>query len=337
MMKNDYLVSIVIPVYNVEKYVEKCLLSVINQTYKNLEIIVVNDGTKDNSLKICEMLKEKDARIKIINQENAGLSCARNTGIENASGEYICFVDSDDFLDKDFIDTLLSNALQNNVDICACDFWYIDESNKKWSLKIKKDKKYSNMEALKDILLDTQETEVMIWNKLYKLELFKKNNIRFPVGKLHEDNYTTYKLYYFSNGVYFVNKKLYYYLQRNDSIMGKKFNIKRLDILNSIDEKKEFFKKENINLKDELIFNEMSTLINLLNIMIRDKFNTREFYDIVEKVCKNKKVYLKNKYLNKKYKIALYLINKKAIVYKVVLKIQDSLKKRRLYGVSDVE
>ena len=173
-MQNNCLVSIVIPVYNVEKYIEKCLLSVINQTYKNLEIIIVNDGTKDNSLKICEKIKQMDERVKIINQKNGGLSCARNTGIDNANGEYICFVDSDDFLENDFVEVLLNFAKEKNVDICACDFWYIDENDKKWTLKEKNDKMYSNIEAIKDILLDNQKTEVMTWNKIYKLDIFKK-------------------------------------------------------------------------------------------------------------------------------------------------------------------
>ena len=328
-MQNNCLVSIVIPVYNVEKYIEKCLLSVINQTYKNLEIIIVNDGTKDNSLKICERIKQMDERVKIINQKNGGLSCARNTGIDNANGEYICFVDSDDFLENDFVEVLLNFAKEKNVDICACDFWYIDENDKKWTLKEKNDKMYSNIEAIKDILLDYQKTEVMTWNKIYKLDIFKKYNIRFPVGKLHEDNYTTYKLYYYSNGVYLVNKKLYYYLQRNDSIMGKKFNVKRLDALDSVYEKKKFFKSENVDLKEEITFNEISTLINLLNNMIKDSFKEDSYFDIINIINTNKKIFMKNKYLNLKYKIALILIFGNGRLYSLFYKLNNFVKKIR--------
>ena len=141
-MKENPLVTIVVPMYNVEKYIEKCINSLLNQTYQNIEIIIINDGTKDNSLAIAERKAKEDRRIKIISQPNQGLSAARNTGIDNASGDYICFVDSDDFIHTDYVKLLLECILENDVDISVCNFFYIDEQGNTWKRKEKeKDRK----------------------------------------------------------------------------------------------------------------------------------------------------------------------------------------------------
>ena len=120
---NKPLISVVVPVYNVEQYLKKCLDSIIKQKYNNLEIIIVNDGSTDNSQKICQEYVKKDKRIKLITQKNQGLSAARNTGIDNAHGKYISFVDSDDYLDLEFINELYNTIIENKSDISACDFW----------------------------------------------------------------------------------------------------------------------------------------------------------------------------------------------------------------------
>lgn len=325
-MNKKILVTIVIPVYNVEKYIRKCIESLQSQTYSNIEMIVVNDGTKDNSLNIVKEMATFDNRIKIISQENQGLSMARNTGIQNANGEYICFVDSDDFVHKDYVKLLLENVIENDADIGVCDFWYIDETGKTWSRKEKKKKVYSNIEAIKDILTNEQDTEVMTWNKLYKTSLFRDNSIYFPKGKLHEDNFTTYKLYYYANKIVLKPDKLYYYLQRKTSIMGKKFNTRRLDILQAVEETKKFIQDKEIELKQEIEFYKLMTQINLLNNMIRDGFKQTERYQMVEKIKKDKAIYKKNKYINKKTKIALSLLIGKGNLYAFSIRILDKVK-----------
>lgn len=322
---NDF-VTVVIPVYNVENYISKCLDSIISQTYKNLEIIVVNDGTKDGSLKICEEFAKKDARIRVITQENGGLSAARNTGIKNATGKYICFVDSDDYVDKDYVYQMLKAINKEDADICSCDFWYVDENGNKWERKQKVGKVYSSSEAIVDVLLNTQDTEVMAWNKLYKLSLFKDNNIFFPKGKLHEDNFTTYKLYYYSKKVVLISDRLYYYLQRNNSIMGKKFNEKRLHAVESIYDKIEFFKEKEENFEDEIEFHELAVKLNVLNIMIRDGYEDDKKYELIDSIISKKKEFMKNKYVTIKYKILLLLLSKKAKVYGFALKNYSKVK-----------
>ena len=158
--------------YSVEKYLNKCVDSIINQTYQNLEIILVNDGSPDNCGSICEEYALKDQRIKLINKENGGLSDARNFGLDIATGDYICFIDSDDYIDNYYIEKLLYNIIETNSDISVCDFWYIDEFGKKWARKEKEEKIYTSFEAIKDIFTTLQNTEVMVWNKMYKRSLF---------------------------------------------------------------------------------------------------------------------------------------------------------------------
>lgn len=329
MKKNNALISIVIPVYNVEKYIRKCLDTVISQTYSNLEIIIVNDGSPDNSKKICEEYKNKDARIKIINQENGGLSSARNTGIDVATGEYIAFIDSDDFLDENFIKKMYDEVSVNDSDIICCDFYYIDEDNRKWIRTNKENKCYSNMEAIDDIIIGKQYTEIMTWNKLYRLKLFIDNNIRFPLGKLNEDNFTTYKLYYYANKISLINDRLYYYLQRTNSIMNSTFNIKRLDILQVINESRNFFKDKDIDLNDKIDCYELAIHLNLLNKMIRDKFNDIEKIKLVESIYKNRKKYMANKYISTTLKLGVVLIGKNAKLYEILLTMKDNIKNRR--------
>lgn len=169
-MKEDIKVSIIIPVYGVEKYISQCLESVINQSYENIEIIVVNDGTKDNSMKIVEEYL-LDERIKIINKENGGLASARNRGIEEATGEYIYFLDSDDWIEVNTIEVLVEES--NNLDIIYSNFWYFDEKNQK--KRKNKEKIKSNMSMTGEYLLG-YSTEIMVWNKIYKKVFLKKNN-----------------------------------------------------------------------------------------------------------------------------------------------------------------
>lgn len=327
-MEEENKVSIVVPVYNVEKYLRKCIESIRNQTYQNIEIIVVNDGTKDGSLEIAKEQEKIDNRIKIISQENQGLSEARNTGIRNATGKYICFIDSDDFVHENYVKSLLENAIKENADISVCDFYYINEEGKMWNQKNKEPKLYSNIEGIKDILLDCQNTEVMTWNKLYKLSLFREHEIYFPKGKIHEDNFTTYRLYYFANKISFIPDKLYYYLQRSNSIMGKKFNVKRLDILQAVEETRNFFQNKNINLSSELDYYEIMTKIGILNNMLRDGYEEKE--NMINEIHSNKKVYQKNKYLNMKTKLALNLIRDKAKLYAFLLSILDNKKNKKI-------
>lgn len=255
MIKNEELnnlISIIVPVYKVEDYLEKCIESILNQTYKNIEIILVDDGSPDRCGKICDDYAIKDNRIKVIHKKNGGLSEARNYGINIASGEYILFIDSDDYIDKNMCEILIKEAKKNDSDIVICNYYNVKENDyfiNKMSITNNKIL-LTNLEMMKIFFLKGYSETIIVWNKLYKKKLFYTNeNIRFPVGKLHEDIFTIYKLYYIANKIVVVNKPLYYYVQRKESIMGKFSEKNIIAHMDCIKEYYIFSKNKKINMK----------------------------------------------------------------------------------------
>lgn len=223
------LITIVVPIYKVERYLSKCINSIINQTYKNIEVILVDDGSPDRCGEICDYYAKEDFRIKVIHKNNGGLSDARNIGIDNAKGKYISFIDSDDFIDKDYIEILYNNLINNNAEISICKVRDYDEKSN--SFKIYNDHIYTNVydnkEALKKMCYN-QEISNRATNTLYKIELFK--SIRFPVGKIYEDLDTKYRLFLSAKNIVVTNQRKYNYLfNREDSITGANFSEKRMD------------------------------------------------------------------------------------------------------------
>lgn len=218
-MKN-HLITVVIPVYNVEDYVYNCIQSIINQTYKNLEIIVVNDGSTDKSGDICDRIAESDYRIKVIHKKNEGLSSARNIGIDNAKGKYIVFVDSDDTIDYNMIEELLSICLTNRADIAICNRYYVyDDGTKKLRYPKNKNNLIMNSEEAIKELNSFRYFDMSAWGKIYSINLFK--DIRFPNGKLSEDYFIMYQLFDKAKKIVCSFEPLYYYYQRKGSISKK--------------------------------------------------------------------------------------------------------------------
>lgn len=215
----EELISIIIPVYNVEKYLEKCVDSIINQTYKNIEIILVDDGSKDNSGKLCDSIKEKDDRIKVIHKQNGGLSDARNAGLKIAKGKYIGFVDSDDYVAEDMYQTLYSLSRENNADISIVSYYEIYGGKVISARDSKNLEVYDKIDAMKEVLID-RSIQSYAWNKLFKRELFE--DIEFPTNKNFEDIATTLLLFEKANTVVLLEDPKYYYVRRDDSIVGVK-------------------------------------------------------------------------------------------------------------------
>lgn len=240
----DELISVIVPIYNVEKYLEKCVKSIQEQTYKNIEIILVDDGSPDNCGELCEKYARKDPRIKVIHKENGGLSDARNKGIDNATGKYIVFVDSDDYIEINYIELLYKAIIENKAEISQCGINKVG-CNEKIIERIK----YQNNQLktgngmIQDFYTKHLIENVVVWNKMYKKELYDK--IKFPFGKIHEDEFTTYKIFYQVEKVAVISECLYNYRQTNSSITGKKYNLKRLNLLEALEERMEFFKKNN--------------------------------------------------------------------------------------------
>lgn len=296
-MKED-LISIIIPVYNVEKYLDKCIESIINQTYNNIEIILVDDGSTDNSGKICDKYREKDNRIKVIHKENGGLSDARNHGLDIAKGKYVTFIDSDDFINEKFCEILLTNLKNNNSDISCCkmrefsdNYTIINENDNRTDLIIKHCNK---IEALTKVLYQI-EMDSSVCNKLFKIQLFK--DIEFPKGRYFEDLATIYKIILKSNNVTYTNERLYYYYQRKTSILHSGNEKKIEDLIITIEEL-----NKKLNTIEELreplnarIMNAFFYVHRLTKNRTRKKESTIQIKRLRKEVKKDKNISLKTK------------------------------------------
>lgn len=224
------LVSIIIPVYNVESYLRKCIESILSQSYKNLQIILVDDGSSDSSGKICEEYSKKDKRIIVVHKENGGLSDARNCGLKYANGEYLTFVDSDDWVDQNYIKYLVELKEKYNTEISICEFKYITENGEIINKYFGDNRELvlSHKESVKELAL-SRYFSTSAWGKLYDTQLF--DNLEFPYKRLYEDIPVTYKLFLDGHTVSFGACPLYFYLYRNGAISKKKFTKNRMDAI----------------------------------------------------------------------------------------------------------
>ena len=243
--KVDMLISVIVPVYKVEKYIRRCIDSILNQTFSDFELIIVDDGSPDNCGKICDEYAKKDNRIYVIHKENGGLSDARNAGLDwafaHSDSEWITFIDSDDWIPPKYLEAL-SNAVNETgceISICA----YDETEGELPAVDVNKLK--TAVVNTESFFCDHNVNAVVAWGKLYKKEIFK--DIRYPVGKLHEDEFTTYKLLFQNEHCVFVNQPLYFYFQNTDSITKSEWNPKRLDALEAISEQMSFFKVNEFN------------------------------------------------------------------------------------------
>ncbi len=234
-MNKDIIISVVVPVYNVEKYLEKCINSILNQTFKNYELILVDDGSTDKSGKICDDYLKKNSQIKLIHKKNGGLSDARNAGIVIALGEYITFVDSDDYLDSEYLKVMYEMAINYSADLVMCGSQNVYENKKNNLIKNENivSEVISKEQAYKKILLQ-EGTDVSACRKLYKTKIFKENEILYPVGKLYEDIQIIDKIVENSSKIVITNYIGYYYLQRTGSIMYGGISEKNFVLIDAI-------------------------------------------------------------------------------------------------------
>lgn len=234
------LISVIVPIYKVEDYLEKCIESILNQSYKNLEIILIDDGSPDNCPSICDRYEKLDTRIYVIHKKNGGLSDARNAGLEKATGEYISFVDSDDWLDGQFYEIMLSHILKENLDLVECGFVYVKDNEHKEEVHHSYDQAiFSNVEAMNFFICDKLFREI-VWNKLYKRKVLGRHMF---LSVNNEDEYWTYKIFANANRVGYIAKALYFYLQRESSIMSSK-SIKELGFLEALKERSNFIRSQ---------------------------------------------------------------------------------------------
>ena len=252
----EELISIIVPVYRVEKYLSRCIDSIIAQTYKTLEIILVDDGSPDGCPEICDSYAERDNRVYVIHKKNGGLSDARNAGIEAAHGKYLGFVDSDDYIHPKMYQRLWEKLKKEDADAAMCDIEKVYDMSPVFH-EIAEDETeiFNGIQAVKNIL-DKQlhVISVISCGKLYKAELFEK--VRFPFGKLHEDEFTTYRFFAAAKKVVYLDVSKYNYdRSRTDSITGDKFRQDNLDACLAMRQRREFLARTaacNARLKEQL-------------------------------------------------------------------------------------
>lgn len=270
-MKNEELISVVVPIYNTEKYLRECLDSIVNQTYKNLEILLINDGSTDSSLDICKEYEEKDNRIKIISQENQGLSGARNTGIDNSSADLLMFIDSDDVMLDTMIEELYNNLIEYDADISYCDFfyYYMDKENDFTQEENTTITTYSDQDKI-NLLFHDGYIPVQ-WNKLFKREIF--DDIRYPLGKIHEDEYVIHRQFYNAKKLVKTNRKLYKYRKHKDSIMSSDNPKKKYDAYLGFIDRFYFFHQKH------QFYNALNVIYRILHFLRIREGNEKDEYD----------------------------------------------------------
>lgn len=289
-MEKD-LISVIVPVYKVEKYLEKCIESIIKQTYTNLQIILVDDGSPDNCGKICDEYAKKDLRIEVIHKANGGLSDARNVGISKAKGRYIGFVDSDDYIKEDMYEILLNLIKKYDADVSICNLYDVIDGNECIRNKENGIREYSRLDILKEVLLD-KNIQSYAWNKLYEKELF--DEIKYPIGKKYEDIGTTFYLFEKCNKIVVTSEPEYYYLKRADSLVNNVTESTILDYTEIIIQRYLYIKQ---NIKELRKYNNYylaKTLItahndieNLENISEGMQQRYKKLYELVLEIIKS--------------------------------------------------
>ncbi len=281
----DDLISVIVPVYNVERYLKRCVDSILNQTYKNLEIILVDDGSTDRSGDICDEYKKIDYRIKVIHQTNRGLSGARNSGIDIAGGKYIGCVDSDDYIHPQMYEKLHELILSTKADMAVCGYRQIyDESFRLYPVGDANIEVHTGFEAMENLFHEPFEQIYWVeaWNKLYSRWIF--DTIRYPEGVNFEDNYIFHRILDLVNTVSYTHEKLLYYFQRTDSIVRENYSLKKMDELKAFESRVRYFEEKGYyKLKEKACFAWMERLTGHYQ-----KLSSLKYGKVYQKQIKNK-------------------------------------------------
>jgi glycosyltransferase involved in cell wall biosynthesis len=297
-------VSVVVAAYNVEKYIERCLQSLANQTLKEIEILVINDGSKDRTEEIAKKFEEEDSRFKVITQENGGLSAARNTGIKNACGSYIAFLDGDDFVHPEMYKKLYNKIIQEKSDLVISGFYKVWEDNEFKEIKRKKfkvNKKLLKNDVLANFLTKHDEPFVVAWNKLYRLEIIRENEIYFENRAFFEDVGFIPRYLYYCKRVSVVEEELYYYVQRNGSITRSYNPVIEKSLRNTLNIINTFFWQGTY--KKHLKAYELRLLLYKLN------YSLKNGKDLDESINRILELTAYTKLLPFKHRIAIFLLH----------------------------
>ncbi len=312
-------ISIIVPVYNVEKYLKKCIDSILNQSFQNFELILVDDGSTDSSGEICDEYALKDRRVLVIHKENGGLSSARNEGIKASSAEYVGFVDSDDYISFSMYEFLYNNLIENNADISICGLYNCYENNVYPQYSKKEFYLLNNEQALK-MALEGKVFSVHAVNKLYRKSLFE--DVLFPINKLSEDAFTIPKLLLKSRRVVVNTVPLYFYVHRSGTITTSSYKKKDLDVIEAYFQNLKLVEEKCPKLKKEAEFRLLWAFMCVLDKMIMtDDFSDFEKYKkILKTLKKNKTKILLNSCFSLHRKIGMVCLYLNDKLYKALIR-----------------
>lgn len=275
------LISIIVPIYKVEKYLKECVDSILAQTYQNFELILVDDGSPDSCPAMCDEFAKRDSRVVVIHKENGGLSDARNAGLDIARGKYICFVDSDDYIAPTMYEVLMKRIVSDKSDLAVCEYVRVYDSGEK--LKNKQlhqkahNKCYTSNEFIADLFIHNSGAYVVAVNKLYHKNIFRK--LRFPVGKQHEDEFIIHHVIAQCKKISYIEDELYYYRQREGSIISKGFNVKSLDYGDALIDRYHFTKRNKYEEWKNDTVCRLSSQLEKWNIYAKDNIEIRKKYN----------------------------------------------------------
>lgn len=317
------MISVIVPIYNVEKYLNKCIKSIMNQTYKDIEIILINDNSEDKSYELCVELQNVDKRIKVINlNKNHGVSYTRNVGIDNSNGEYLIFIDADDFIDKRMLEELLKNIRENDADISICNFLKSNENSTERVKKCSKNIKNLNRNELLQEITGKKSFQGFVWNKLYKKEIIDKYGIKFDERiTICED--LLFNCEYISKirkGTYNENK-MYHYIQRKNSAYNGNFNCKWFTVLEAYNRIFQIYKNNDLKNYIGLKYNFL-----IANLDLKEKITKAKMIGLdMDKINYNINLYfldvLKSKYISNKEKVKLIFKAKFIRIFIIIKKI----------------
>lgn len=321
MQIDKTLISVIVPVYNVEKYLKRCVDSIICQTYENIEIILVDDGSTDNCGNICDQYQKEHNNIRVIHQENSGLSAARNTGIQVANGAYIGFVDSDDFIDENMYKKLYDTLCMTKAQIA------IGGIQNYYSGKIEKNisfdgqiKVYDSKQAIYFLLVNEENITAHAVTKLYSREIFE--HIEFPVGKLYEDVATVVKFFMEADKIAVVNTGVYYYWHRSDSIVETSFSKRDMDLLEAWRENERIILEKIPELKEAMDYRYLWSCFYLLDKICVQKKVFSEEAEIIRILRKSCGTVLHNKYFRKTRKFGAIILKCNRLCYRILSRLQ---------------
>lgn len=318
------LISIIVPVYKVENYLQRCVESLINQTYQNIEIILVDDGSPDRCGEMCEGLARQDSRIRVYHKENGGLSDARNYGVNVANGKYIGFVDSDDYVHSSMYEILYKAIVKENADVAECGVTRVYGNRTRVHCEIENLYEIMDEKQYFEEILTLKKVYGSVWCKLIRKDI--ANQVQFEKGKYYEDLFYNLELVQIAKKYVFTNQPYYYYFIRENSITTEKYSPKQLTIIEALNKYYTFSEKNYPELVEKTFVRQSLAYLSVFNHLILDDYKKYpEFNDVYQFLKQNKKRIIKNPNSSRELKLSIMILNTSLTLYRI---LYEQYKKR---------